>query len=192
MLSKVMSVPRRARTLRDERNLSDIARRVRSRKLTYLSPSRLRTLETLARQVPDGDFLECGVALGGSAILLAHHAGVGRRFHGYDVFGMIPPPGDNDPPEAHERYRTIASGESSGLGGERYYGYRDDLYEEVAAAFSEFGVPVDGDRVQLHRGLFEDTLHRRTRSPSHTSTATGTTRSGPAWSGSTQSSCPVA
>jgi O-methyltransferase len=27
------------------------------------------------------------------------------------------------------------------------------------AAFESRGLPVDGDRVQLHRGLFEDTLH---------------------------------
>jgi asparagine synthase (glutamine-hydrolysing) len=159
MLSKLRRAPAYARRARDQRALSEIARNVRERNLTYLSPSRLRTLEDLAKSAVPGDFLECGVALGGSAIVLARHGGSDRRFHGYDVFGMIPPPGENDPPEAHERYQTIVGGESSGLGGEEYYGYRDDLYEQVSAAFSEFGVPVDGDRVQLHRGLFEDTLH---------------------------------
>ena len=52
----------------------------------------------------------------------------------------------------------IASGQSQGIGGEEYYGYHDALYEEVIAAFGSFGITVDGERVQLHRGFFEDTL----------------------------------
>ncbi len=34
-----------------------------------------------------------------------------------------------------------------------------DLYEHVEAAFDRHGQPVDGTRIALHRGLFEDTLH---------------------------------
>lgn len=77
--------------------------------------------------------------------------------HGYDVFGMIPPPGPEDPPRVHERYRTIASGESAGIAGETYYGYRDNLYDEVVESFARHGVPV-GERVKLYRGLFDDAL----------------------------------
>jgi pyruvyl transferase EpsO len=134
---------------------------VRSANLTYLSLSALRDLERCHLEAPAGDYVECGVALGGSAILLSSVMDRGRQFHGYDVFGMIPPPGAQDPPAVHERYRVIASGASHGLGGQLYYGYRDDLYSEVVAAFDRFGVPVDGDRVQLHRGLFEETLWPR-------------------------------
>jgi asparagine synthase (glutamine-hydrolysing) len=72
---------------------------------------------------------------------------------------MIPPPGDTDPPEVHERYALIASGGSKGIGGDVYYGYRDDLYEQVSASFSAFGVPVDSKKVSLHKGLFEDALN---------------------------------
>jgi O-methyltransferase len=74
------------------------------------------------------------------------------------VFGMIPPPGDQDPAEVHERYALIASGASEGIGGETYYGYRGDLLSEVRHAFAEHGVPVDGERISLHPGLFADTL----------------------------------
>jgi O-methyltransferase len=141
--------------------LSRTARAVRRRHLTYLSPKKLRTLERCVDLIEDhqvpGDILEAGVALGGSAILLSTRAEA-RRFHGYDVFGMIPPPGEKDPPEVHERYATIREGRSKGIGSEVYYGYRDDLFEHARRVLAEFGAPV-GDRVQLKRGLFEDTLH---------------------------------
>jgi colanic acid/amylovoran biosynthesis protein len=145
-----------------EMSLSPTAREARRRNLTYLRPRRLRALESCARKVDregvPGDFLEAGVALGGSAVVLASLMGEGRSFHGYDVFAMIPPPGDDDPPEVHQRYATIEAGESAGIGGDLYYGYRDDLLGHVTRTFAEFGMPV-GDRVHLHEGLFEDTLH---------------------------------
>lgn len=108
-----------------------------------------------------GDILEFGVALGGSAIVLAAHAREGRRFHGFDVFGMIPPPtSEKDDQKSKERYETIASGQSVGIGGDAYYGYKDNLFEEVKASFARHGRPVDGDAVQLHKGLFEETWPR--------------------------------
>lgn len=147
-----------------ERSLSPVARAVRERRLTYLRPERLRALERCAARVNrkrlPGDFLEAGLALGGSAVVLASRMGRGRTFHGYDVFGMIPPPSERDPAEVHERYETIVSGGSQGIRGDLYYGYRDDLYEHVARTFAAFGLPV-GERVRLYKGLFEETLHPR-------------------------------
>lgn len=139
------------------------SRRVLGERLTYLSPDKLATLERLAgavdaRGVP-GSFLEAGIALGGSGIVLASLGGEHRRFDGYDVFGMIPPPSQEDPPEVHERYRVIVSGESGGIGGDAYYGYESDLLDKVRAAFARHGHPVQPGRVELHQGLFEDTLH---------------------------------
>lgn len=146
-----------------ETRLSRVARDVRKQRLTYLSPARLRNLERCTTWIEErgvvGDVLEAGVALGGSAILLAARCRT-RAFHGYDVFGMIPPPGDRDPEEVHRRYATIVSGRSEGIGGDRYYGYRDDLYDEVSATFDRFGMPV-GERIKLHRGRFEEALHPR-------------------------------
>jgi asparagine synthase (glutamine-hydrolysing) len=81
-----------------------------------------------------------------------------RHFFGFDLFGMIPPPVPKDDEKSHERYRIIASGESEGIGGDRYYGYEPDLLTKVKGSFSEYGVPVDGKRVSLIPGLFEDTL----------------------------------
>jgi asparagine synthase (glutamine-hydrolysing) len=102
-----------------------------------------------------GSTIETGVALGGSAIVIA---AAGREFHGYDVFGMIPSPTADDPPEVHARYAAIARGESKGIGCDVYYGYRDDLFADVVTALATHGFTV-GDRVHLHRGLFEEALH---------------------------------
>ena len=149
--------------------LSDLAREVRRRNLTYLVPEKLRTIETSLAHVEHaeiaGDFLEFGVALAGSAILIASHLSPGRSFHGYDVFGMIPAPGTEDDVRSHERYEEIRSGRSSGLGGETYYGYMTDLYERVRESFRSFGMPVDGKRIALHRGLFADTLDPAEKRP---------------------------
>ncbi|MEM7429031.1 MAG: TylF/MycF/NovP-related O-methyltransferase [Pseudomonadota bacterium] len=138
--------------------------RLRSDRITYLPDARLQSIikcidEVKAKCVP-GNFAEFGLALGGSGILIANQLDANRRFLGFDVFGMIPPPSDADGPDVHERYEIIRSGQSRGIGGTgTYYGYRDDLLAEVSEAFTRHGVAPDGERVLLHQGLFEDTIH---------------------------------
>lgn len=141
--------------------LSDVARSVRRDRLTYLSPGKLlrieRTLDVALRPDVPGDIVEFGVALGGSAILLARRAAPPRRFFGLDVFAMIPPPAsEKDDARAKQRYQEILEGSSAGIGGDLYYGYRGDLYEHVSRQLSRYGIPVDGERVNLVRGLFEE------------------------------------
>ena len=147
-----------ALTVRDLIVAGALARRIRRERLTYLSYTKLRSLRDAAREVRpvEGVVVECGVALGGSGILLATEL-ADREFHGYDVFEQIPAPGPNDPPEAHQRYHVIASGKSKGLGRHTYYGYMTDLSSRVADSFARYGVPVN-ERVHLHKGLFEETL----------------------------------
>ncbi|TGQ41986.1 TylF/MycF/NovP-related O-methyltransferase [Mesorhizobium sp. M00.F.Ca.ET.216.01.1.1] len=148
----------------DASRLSATARSVRRERLTYLSPWRLRRLEMALKEVlkenVPGDIAEFGIALGGSAIILSKKASRhGRRFHGFDVFGMIPPPKSaKDDLKARDRYKTIASGESKGIGDDLYYGYRENLYDEVCRSFTKYGLTVDGSMVSLHKGLFENTL----------------------------------
>lgn len=147
----------------DTRRLSRTARQVRAERLTYLSPRKLLRIESALadvrrREVP-GDLVEFGVALGGSAVLLARQARDGHRFFGLDVFGMIPPPdSERDDVKSRERYRVIAGRAASGIGGDVYYGYREDLHAEVAGRLARFGAPVDGVRVRLVKGLFQETL----------------------------------
>jgi O-methyltransferase len=162
-MSVKTQVTHRARRELQRRRVSATARRVVAERLTYLKWKKIETLEDCMERIEranvPGDVIETGIALGGSAILLADLMGPGRSFHGYDVFGMIPPPSEKDDQKSHERYEVIASGASTGLEGDKYYGYEDNLYDQVAASFASFGLPVDGERVVLHRGLFEDTLH---------------------------------
>jgi len=144
------------------RGLSRTARGVLRDRLTYLAPAKMRRLEDelgrVQRNAIPGDLLEFGVALGGSAIVIAGHAGGGRRFHGFDVFDMIPPPtSEKDDERSKARYETIASGRSKGIAGDQYYGYRANLFDEVKGSFARYGLPVNGGTVQLHKGLFEET-----------------------------------
>ncbi len=158
-----MSLLSKVRRRLEALSLSADARRVRTEGLTYLTTEKLRRLEwalgrTLAA-TDEGDVMEFGVALGGSAVLLAKRARkAGRRFAGFDVFGMIPPPTSaKDDETSKRRYEVIASGKSGGIDGAQYYGYRADLYLEVCDTFSRYGVPVDGAAVNLIKGLFEVT-----------------------------------
>src|SRR5690606_20177900 len=129
-------------------------------RLTYLSFDKLRRIRRALNETKQvkGDILEFGVALGGSGIILAHATGASRRFLGFDVFGMIPPPtSEKDDPKSKDRYETIRAGASQGIGGDEYYGYKADLFSEVAASFRRHGAPVDGQKVILCKGLFEET-----------------------------------
>lgn len=146
-----------------QRRLSETARNVRGARLTYLTPAKLRNLEKALERLDtddiEGDCVEYGIALGGSAILIATMMGTGRRFSGFDLFGTIPPPTEADGEKSHERYKTIASGRSRGIGGDPYYGYEADLYEKVKTQFARFGMPVDGRRIELIEGPFEETVY---------------------------------
>lgn len=152
----------RVRDAVHEWDLPPTARAVRRERLTYLSPRKIRRIEEsvskVLKQGTPGDVLEFGVALGGSAIILAQHAAnEGRRFHGFDVFGMIPPPiSDKDDAKSKQRYEVIASGQSKGIRGETYYGYRQYLLDEVRSSFARHGVPVNDSTIVLHKGLFEE------------------------------------
>jgi hypothetical protein len=136
--------------------------RIRGANLTYLSDRKLASLVNTARAIEEADlpgaFMEAGCALGGSAILLASVKSAQRPLEVYDVFGMIPPPTEEDTPDVHERYRTIVHGDSVGINGDVYYGYQQDLYERVQANFKDFGIDLQRQSVSLIKGLVQDTL----------------------------------
>ena len=141
---------------------AELIRRIRGRKLTYLSERKLASLARTCREIEEkrlaGVFVEAGIALGGSTILLASLKQDARPLRAHDVFDMIPPPTADDPPEVHARYRVISGGTSQGIDGDPYYGYRDDLYELVQANLRDFGVDLARQQVELVRGLVQDTL----------------------------------
>jgi asparagine synthase (glutamine-hydrolysing) len=142
-----------------------IIQRVRADGLTYLDESALHDLHdcvtTLERERRQGALIEAGCALGGSAIVLAAAKAKERPLFVYDVFGMIPPPSEHDGPDVHARYQTIRSGASEGIGGNKYYGYEEDLLGKVKENVRRHGIDLNAHHVQLVQGLFEDTLHVR-------------------------------
>ncbi|CCD39339.1 unnamed protein product [Candidatus Paraburkholderia kirkii UZHbot1] len=83
-------------------SVSDIARS----KLTYLPAAKLQNITQCIQKVQTqrvpGDFVEFGVALGGSGIFIARQMARSRRFVGLDVCGMIPAPGPRDDQKSHE------------------------------------------------------------------------------------------
>lgn len=141
---------------------AELIRRIRGHRLTYLSERKLASLAGTCRDIEErglpGVVLEAGCALGGSTILLASLKQDARPLRAYDVFDMIPPPTAEDPPEVHARYKVISAGQSEGIDGDPYYGYRDDLYELVQKNLRDFGVDIERQNVQLLQGLVQDTL----------------------------------
>src|SRR5688500_4426490 len=110
-----------------------------SERLTYLDEQALRDLSDRVHELEaagrPGDIIEAGCALGGSAVALAAAKSPERRLLLYDVFGQIPPPSPADGEDVQQRYETIASGLSAGIGGDVYYGYQPNLTDKVRQTF---------------------------------------------------------
>jgi Macrocin-O-methyltransferase (TylF) len=136
--------------------------RVQKKNLTYLDAPCLldlyNTIRHLERKKIKGIFIEAGCALGGSAIVIASAKKKNRSFYIYDVFGMIPPPSFKDGNDVHKRYDEIKNGRSAGLGGEKYYGYLDNLIDIVKSNFATCNLNITYNNINLIKGLFQDTL----------------------------------
>lgn len=147
----------------EEGNEAALISQIREDRLSYCGPPKLENLANAVKIIRnekiEGDFLEAGVALGGSAILLGLLKPANAQLRLYDVFGMIPPPTENDGDDAHARYSEIKSGESKGLGGDIYYGYVDDLLTQVQENFRRRGLDPERSDIHFVQGLFEDSLH---------------------------------
>lgn len=140
----------------------EFGHQLKAARLSYLAPSRMEALVRCALRVESddvpGSFIEAGCALGGSAILLCSLKRPQRPMSVFDVFGMIPPPSDRDGDDVHERYDVIRSGESPGIRGDVYYGYRSDLLAAVTQSFRDFGFPTEQFNVELVPGLIDQTF----------------------------------
>lgn len=140
----------------------DLIKHIRAKKLTYLSDKKLASLSHTCRSIEEanlpGIFLEAGCALGGSAILIATIKHPDRPFFIFDVFGMIPPPTQEDTQDVHHRYRQIVEGKSTGIGGDKYYGYQENLYAVVQSNLARFGIDCEKQSVSLIKGLVQDTM----------------------------------
>ena len=142
--------------------LAVVINAVRSENLTFLPAAALAGLADTMMETEeagiDGDVIEAGAALGGSSIILGRTKSPTRPMRVYDTFGLIPPPSEKDGADVHARYEVIASGESQGIGGSTYYGYRENLLGEVRGSFSRFEVPADDNNVTFVKGLYQKTM----------------------------------
>ena len=135
---------------------------IRQSKLTYLSVKRLVSIVDVCRLIEKeklpGCFIETGCALGGSTILISKIKHQDRPLYVYDVFGMIPPPSDEDGEYVQKRYETIRQGKSNGIGRDKYYGYEENLYEKVQENLRKFNINEEQHNVSLFKGLLQDTM----------------------------------
>lgn len=135
---------------------------VRRRGLTYLDAAALMDLYDGVRGIEEenlpGIVVEAGTARGGSALLLAAAKDPRRPLFLYDVFDQIPPPGEKDGNDAHQRYDVIQRGDAIGVHGTRYYGYEEHLLDLVRNSFQQMGFPLVENHVELVPGLFEDRM----------------------------------
>lgn len=139
-----------------------VINKVRNECLTYLDKDALldlfETVKNLQKHNKHGVLIEAGCALGGSAIVIASAKQINRKFYIYDVFGIIPAPTDKDDADVHDRYKEIKSGQSKGLGSDKYYGYEENLFGAVKSSFERFDLPTQSNNVILVKGLFQDTI----------------------------------
>ena len=140
----------------------DIVSAVIRDKLTYLEAAALNDLAAvvtdLERNHREGVLIEAGCALGGSAIVIGKRKSPARPLFVFDVFGTIPPPSERDGADVHERYRVITAGMSEGIGGDRYYGYEENLIGKVEDNFRRHGLPLREHNIHLVQGLFQETI----------------------------------
>jgi len=153
----------RARLAAEMPTTRRLIRVIRKNNLTYVGRRKMKrlafALDLIRQQGVPGSIIEAGVALGGTAILLARLRPPGRSLFLYDVFSTIPPPSERDEADAHQRYETIRTGKAVGIGGEQYYGYRPDLIEQVRRNLIDFGIDPSKEAVSFIPGTFETSLH---------------------------------
>lgn len=128
---------------------------VMEKKLSFLQLNALKMHRDLIHEIEsqkvNGMMLECGIAKGGSSVLLSIVKNPDRCFHMFDTFQGMPPPTSSDGPDVHKRYKDIQDGK----GGQNYYGYMKDLQGFVQNNIDQGGNP---SQVHLHQGLFQDTV----------------------------------
>jgi len=117
-------------------------------RMTMVSHRRLRSLQETVRYVVakniSGDIVECGVARGGSAAVMAlalQQLGVKRRLWLFDTFSGIPQPSNADPDYEIAR---------------NYAGQFGASVDQIRASFQRLGISTA--EIEFVPGLFQHTL----------------------------------
>jgi O-methyltransferase len=137
---------------------------LRANGLTYCG--RVGKLETMHRPVSQieanavpGIFIEAGVAMGGSACIIAKTKHRTRELHLFDVFDMLPPPSETDGPRAMEVYQYFRSGAVECLADVNYVAHAHDMLSFARKTMHQLGVDPDALNIHFVKGLYADTLH---------------------------------
>jgi len=96
--------------------------------------------------------------MGGSAIVTAKTKTQARPLHLYDVFEMLPPPGQGDDPHAQKTYEEFLKGKVTGLTNLNYVKHAKHLLDFIIQNMQQFQIDPEKEHIHFHKGLFQDTL----------------------------------
>jgi predicted O-methyltransferase YrrM len=148
----------------DPMDVATTIRHLRANGLTYCGRAgKLETLHRLvteveARGIP-GIFVEAGVAMGGSACVMAKAKRPDRPLHLFDVFEMLPPPSSQDGEKSRQVYDYFRSGKVQGLTDFNYVNHARDMLSFVRLNLRTVGIDPDAAHIRFVKGLYQDTLH---------------------------------
>ena len=135
-------------------------KKIKDKNLTYLSILELFNLKDniLKTTNIEGDIVETGCGLGGSSICMSLFKNPNKKLSIYDVFGTIPEPSEKDGKDVHKRYLEIKKGNAKGINGDIYYGYKENLLDEIKNSFKSFDIDINKSNINFIKGLYQDTL----------------------------------
>ncbi|HEX4780045.1 MAG TPA: TylF/MycF/NovP-related O-methyltransferase [Usitatibacter sp.] len=144
-------------------NVAESIQFLRASALTYCGrPGKLEVVHEAAKRVEDahvpGIFLEAGVAMGGSAIVIAKTKTRERELRLYDVFEMLPPPSANDDPRSHAVYQEFIAGKAGSAVDRNYVDHASDLLAFTRENMAKLGVDPEAENIKFVKGLYERTL----------------------------------
>lgn len=136
---------------------------LRTKGLTFCGRSgKLETLykltATLERESVPGLFLEAGVAMGGSASVIAKVKAPDRELRLYDLFALLPPPSARDGAGARQAYERFLAGKITSLTDAAYLAHAKDLLDFARQTMRETGIDLETSNIHFVKGLFQDTL----------------------------------
>lgn len=136
---------------------------IRSRHITFCAGSQklehlLKSLIFCRRNVPGGIYMEAGVAMGGSAMLIALLKPVAATLALYDVFDLLPPPSAEDGQKAQNVYSQFLQGNVQDVTSQTYLAHTHDMLPFVKQNMAEAGLDPEALHVEFHKGLFADTM----------------------------------
>jgi len=144
-------------------NVAESIQFLRASALTYCGrPGKLEVVHEAAKRVEDarvpGIFLEAGVAMGGSAIVIAKTKARERELRLYDVFEMLPPPSANDDAKSHAVYQEFVAGKAASPVDRNYVSHASDLLAFTRENMAKLGVDPQAENIKFVKGLYEQTL----------------------------------